>query len=274
MSRTLPSTRHRLHRLQHRQHHRARHGPRGAGGADHRHCPGDQTGSGSMTKSGVIGLLGTAATDAPSPMSTGSRQNSRSDKTLLIRHAAAGLVDLAAEEPIAARPARRSWPRIRGQKSRALRAMQDCNVAMDTLVLACTHFPLLTESELSRCASATRGSDLFDGAERHCPPDRCIVTEGQEFLQVTMPDMADCHGQWLEDIASIWRIDLRKATWHRPGCEASSDAMDRESPRRTQASQRLAEQRQTRHDAEEVIELPIIGAFPHAKESFELSRAG
>ncbi|KWV92750.1 glutamate racemase [Erythrobacter sp. YT30] len=95
-----------------------------------------------MTKTGVIGLLGTAGT-VRQPYVDRLEADFASDKRL-IRHPAPGLVDLAeakaAGEPI-------SVDDVKQEVSGLLDA-PDAN-EIDTIVLACTHFPLL-EAELAQ----------------------------------------------------------------------------------------------------------------------------
>jgi glutamate racemase len=135
-----------------------------------------------LTQTGVIGLLGTAATIRQGYVDR--LEASFAQDKRLIRHAAPRLVE-AAEA------------RLRGQDVpsgiiadavRGLRA-QEGGDRIDTLVLACTHFPFLA-AELQ----ATLGPDirLIDGADGIA---RRIVslTSGQSFAR-SGPDFATFTG--------------------------------------------------------------------------------
>lgn len=123
-----------------------------------------------MTKTGVIGLLGTAATirqryvDDLEAEFAGDKQ--------LIRHAAPGLVQAAEAKLNGEKP---DMAAIAGA-AQALRDMPG-GEEIDTLVLACTHFPLLrTELQAAFGPEVT----MIDGANGIA---RRIVslTENQEF---------------------------------------------------------------------------------------------
>lgn len=131
-----------------------------------------------LTRSGVIGLLGTAATirqgyvdRLEAEFATGKR---------LIRHPAPGLV-AAAEAKLRGELVEQALidEAVAGLREQAQGGQ------IDTVVLACTHFPLLSE-ELQRAL----GPDvrLVDGAEGIA---RRIahLTDGQTFAR-TMPDRA------------------------------------------------------------------------------------
>ena len=131
-----------------------------------------------LTRSGVIGLLGTAATirqgyvdRLEADFATGKR---------LIRHPAPGLV-AAAEAKLRGELVEQA---LIDEAVAGLR-VQAQGGQIDTVVLACTHFPLLSE-ELQRAL----GPDvrLVDGAEGIA---RRIahLTDGQTFAR-TMPDRA------------------------------------------------------------------------------------
>lgn len=95
-----------------------------------------------MTRTGVIGLLGTEATIRQGYVDRLEHEFA-ADKVLL-RHGAPGLVD-AAEAKLRGQPVD---PAAIEGAVRALRAMP-AGDRIDTVVLACTHFPLL-EEELSQ----------------------------------------------------------------------------------------------------------------------------
>ncbi len=125
-----------------------------------------------MTRSGVIGLLGTAATVRQAYVDNLEREFA-SGKTLL-RHASPQLVEVAEAK-------------LRGEQiDRAAIAAavaglldQTHDEAIDTVVLACTHFPLLREELEQEFGPKVR---LIDGAEGIA---RRIVdlTQGQQFTR-------------------------------------------------------------------------------------------
>jgi glutamate racemase len=131
-----------------------------------------------ITRSGVIGLLGTAATIRQAYVDNLERDFA-SDKVLL-RHAAPELVDVAEAK-------------LRGERidtaaiSAAVAGLRNLphGGAIDTVVLACTHFPLLSE-ELSEAFG--NKVQLIDGAAGIA---RRIAdqTSGQDF-QRNIPDRA------------------------------------------------------------------------------------
>ena len=123
-----------------------------------------------MTQTGVIGLLGTAATIRQAYVDNLESQFA-SDKRLL-RYAASGLVR-AAEAKLRGQEVDRS---AIDTAVSALRAMEGGD-AIDTVVLACTHFPLLIE-ELSEAFGP--GVQFVDGAQGIA---RRIshLTQGQTF---------------------------------------------------------------------------------------------
>ena len=143
-----------------------------------------------MTRSGVIGLLGTAATVRQAYVDNLEREFA-SGKVLL-RHAAPQLVDVAEAK-------------LRGEKmdhaaiAAAVAGLRDQpdGAAIDTVVLACTHFPLLRE-ELG--AEFGPGVRLIDGAEGIA---RRIadLTRGQEFSR-SIPDRAITTGP-IEHLESL-----------------------------------------------------------------------
>lgn len=131
-----------------------------------------------MTKTGVIGLLGTEATIRQAYVDNLEREFA-ADK-ILLRHAAPGLVD-PAEAKLRGRPV------DQGAIAAAVAGLLAKPGAerIDTVVLACTHFPLLRE-ELS--AQFGPNVALIDGAAGIA---RRIVslTRGQEFVRAA-PDFA------------------------------------------------------------------------------------
>lgn len=131
-----------------------------------------------MTRTGVIGLLGTAATVRQAYVDKLEAEFANGHR--LLRHAAPGLVE-AAEAKLRGEPVDTA---VIGDAAAALRAMPEGD-RIDTVVLACTHFPLLAD-ELQRAFGP--GVQLIDGAAGIA---RRIahLTEGQEFAR-TVPDLA------------------------------------------------------------------------------------
>lgn len=131
-----------------------------------------------MTRSGVIGLLGTEATIRQSYVDQ-LEQGFAADKRLL-RHAAPELVD-------AAEAVMRGHPADKDAVTRAadgLRAMPGGS-EIDTVVLACTHFPLL-EAELADIF----GPDVqFVHGAKGIARRIVHLTEGQGFSR-KHPDIA------------------------------------------------------------------------------------
>ena len=131
-----------------------------------------------LTKTGVIGLLGTAATIRQAYVDRLEAEFANGSR--LIRHAAPDLVE-AAERKLRGEPLD---PAVFAAAAAGLRG-QDGGERIDTVVLACTHFPLV-EAELQ----AALGPDVrfVDGAEGIA---RRIahLTHGQTFLRKS-PDVA------------------------------------------------------------------------------------
>lgn len=109
----------------------------------------------SETRSGTIGLLGTAATIRQAYVDNLEAQFA--DGKTLLRHAAPGLVD-AAEAKLRGRPVD---PAAIDEAVAGLRR-QPGGDQIDTVVLACTHFPLL-RAELGDAFGP--GVKLVDGAQ-------------------------------------------------------------------------------------------------------------
>ena len=141
-----------------------------------------------LTCSGVIGLLGTAATVRQIYVDN-LEQEFASDK-ILLRHAAPELVDVA-EAKLRGEPVDSSAiaSAVAGLRS------QPYGDAIDTVVLACTHFPLLND-ELAEAFG--RNVRLVDGAAgiarriadltktqefTRSKPDRAITTGPIEHLE-------------------------------------------------------------------------------------------
>jgi len=131
-----------------------------------------------MTKTGAIGLLGTAATIRQAYVDNLEREFA-SDK-LLLRHAAPELVN-AAEAKLRGE---KIDPAVFEAAARGLRD-QPGGDKIDTVVLACTHFPLL-EEELSRAFGP--GVTFVHGAQGIARRIE-FLTRGQPFER-REPDIA------------------------------------------------------------------------------------
>ena len=141
-----------------------------------------------ITSSGVIGLLGTAATVRQAYVDNLEREFA-GGKTLL-RHAAPELVDVA-EAKLRGEPVDRAaiHAAVAGLRS------QPGGESLDAVVLACTHFPLLREElghefgpEVALIDGAEgiarRIADLTSGQEFvRSGPDRAITTGSSEYLE-------------------------------------------------------------------------------------------
>ncbi len=143
-----------------------------------------------LTQSGVIGLLGTEATVRQAYVD--KLEAEFGNGHVLIRHAAPDLV-AAAEAKLRGQPL--GVATIRS----ALAGLRDHHrgAELDTLVLACTHFPLLRE-ELA--AELGAGVQLIDGAEG-IARRIASLTSGQPFSRA-VPDIAVTTGP-LDDFARL-----------------------------------------------------------------------
>lgn len=137
-----------------------------------------------MTQTGVIGLLGTAATIRQAYVDRLEAEFA-ADK-LLLRHAAPELVH-AAEASLAGETLD---PAIFRAAADGLRR-QEHGEAIDTVVLACTHFPLIEEQLSEAFGPEVRFIDGAAGIARRIAHLTC----GQEFSRDT-PDRAVFTGQW------------------------------------------------------------------------------
>ncbi|MFL0356888.1 glutamate racemase [Erythrobacter sp. GH1-10] len=152
-----------------------------------------------LTKTGVIGLLGTEATIRQAYVDNLEREFA-SDK-LLLRHAAPGLVD-PAEAKLRGQPVN---PSDVEAAVAGLLAKPEAD-KIDTVVLACTHFPLLRDE-----LAAVLGPEvaLVDGAAGIA---RRIVslTQGQDFerSERSQPDFAVTTGA-IEDFDAL-QSELRR----------------------------------------------------------------
>ncbi len=131
-----------------------------------------------MTKTGAIGLLGTAATIRQAYVDNLEAEFAQGK--LLLRHAAPGLV-AAAEAKLRGEPLD---PAVFAAAAEGLRS-QPGGENIDTVVLACTHFPLL-EAELGEALG--RNVQFVDGAAGIARRIE-FLTQGQEFSREN-PDLA------------------------------------------------------------------------------------
>jgi glutamate racemase len=143
-----------------------------------------------MTKTGVIGLLGTAATIRQGYVDR--LQAEFAADRILIRHACPGLVEAAEIKLRGGTPD----PAVFAAAAEGLRR-QPGGDRIDTVVLACTHFPLV-EDELR--AALGPGIAFVDGAAG-IARRVAFLTQGQPFLR-TSPDFAVFTGD-LTDVASL-----------------------------------------------------------------------
>ena len=123
-----------------------------------------------MTRTGTIGLLGTAATIRQAYVDNLEAEFA-SGKTLL-RHAAPALV-AAAEAKLRGEPVE---PAAIADAVAGLR-QQDGGADIDTVVLACTHFPLLEDELAAAFGPGVRFVDGAQGIARRI----AYLTRGQQF---------------------------------------------------------------------------------------------
>ena len=140
----------------------------------------------SLTQTGTIGLLGTAATIRQAYVDNLEAEFA-GNKTLL-RFAAPGLV-AAAEEKLRGR---KPDPAVFKAAAEGLRA-QPGGADIDVIVLACTHFPLLEEELGAAFAATGRPVRFIDGAGGIARRMQ-FLTSGQHF-QRTVPDLAVITGE-------------------------------------------------------------------------------
>lgn len=123
-----------------------------------------------MTETGVIGLLGTAATIRQGYVDRLETEFAAGKR--LIRHAAPGLVE-AAEARLRGAPVD---PAVYAEAARGLREQPD-GERIDTVVLACTHFPLVEEELAEAFGPRVRFVDGAAGIARRI----AYLTQGQPF---------------------------------------------------------------------------------------------
>jgi glutamate racemase len=143
-----------------------------------------------MTRTGVIGLLGTAATIRQGYVDRLEAEFA-ADKTL-IRYACPELVE-AAEAKLRGE---RLDPTVFAAAAAGLRS-QPQGERIDTVVLACTHFPLLEDELRGALGDGIAFVDGAAGIARRI----AFLTQDQSFLRKS-PDVAVFTGD-LTDIASL-----------------------------------------------------------------------
>ena len=131
-----------------------------------------------LTKTGTIGLLGTAATVRQKYVDELEREFAAGKR--LIRHAAPGLVAAAETKLRGGEPD----PAVFAEAAAGLRE-QPGGGEIDTVVLACTHFPLIEDELRAAIGDNVRFVDGAQGIARRI----AYLTQGQEFLR-TSPDVA------------------------------------------------------------------------------------
>ncbi|MDF8333935.1 glutamate racemase [Novosphingobium cyanobacteriorum] len=131
-----------------------------------------------MTRTGVIGLLGTEATIRQGYVDRLEAEFA-ADKRLL-RHAAPELVS-AAEAKLRGEAVD---PAVYARAATALRAMSD-GERIDTVVLACTHFPLVQDELAQAFGPGVSFVDGSDGIARRI----VFLTQSQQFVR-EKPDVA------------------------------------------------------------------------------------
>lgn len=139
-----------------------------------------------VTRSGVIGLLGTQATVRQTYIDRLETEFAAGKR--LLRHGANGLVELAE------RKLRGQAPGMAAVEAELEGLLTHPHAeSIDTLVLACTHFPLLSEEIGAIMGPGVRMVDGAQGIARRI----AALTRGQPFARTT-PDLAVTTGS-LED---------------------------------------------------------------------------
>jgi glutamate racemase len=143
-----------------------------------------------MTKTGVIGLLGTAATIRQGYVDR-LQAEFAADK-ILIRHACPALVEAAEAKLRGGAPD----PAVFAAAAAGLRN-QPGGERIDTVVLACTHFPLVEDELRAALGSEIAFVDGAAGIARRI----AFLTQGQPFLRKS-PDVAVFTGDLIH-VASL-----------------------------------------------------------------------
>jgi len=131
-----------------------------------------------LTKSGTIGLLGTAATVRQKYVDDLEREFAQGKR--LLRHACPELVEAAEAKLRGETPD----PAVFAAAAAGLRS-QPGGEAIDTVVLACTHFPLVADELRAAMGDNVQFIDGAQGIARRV----VYLTQGQGFLR-TSPDVA------------------------------------------------------------------------------------
>jgi glutamate racemase len=131
-----------------------------------------------MTQTGVIGLLGTAATIRQGYVDRLEAEFGNGHR--LIRHAAPGLVEAAEAVLRGEAPD----PAVFRAAAEGLRS-QPGGESIDTVVLACTHFPLVERALAAALGPDVRFVDGAQGIARRI----AFLTRGQPFAR-EVPDLA------------------------------------------------------------------------------------
>lgn len=139
-----------------------------------------------MTQTGAIGLLGTAATVRQKYVDDLEREFAQGKR--LIRFACPGLVEAAEAKLRGETPD----PAVFAAAAAGLRS-QSGGEAMDTLVLACTHFPLIEDELRARLGEGVQFVDGAQGIARRV----AYLTQGEPFRR-TSPDLAVLTGSLTE----------------------------------------------------------------------------
>jgi len=136
-----------------------------------------------MTKTGAIGLLGTAATVRQRYVDDLESQFAQGKS--LIRYAAPGLVEAAEAKLRGEAPD----PAVFEAAATGLRS-QTGGETIDTVVLACTHFPLVEDELRAAIGNNVQFVDGAQGIARRI----AYLTQGEPFLR-TSPDVAVVTGK-------------------------------------------------------------------------------
>lgn len=131
-----------------------------------------------LTRTGAIGLLGTAATIRQGYVDRLEAEFANGHR--LIRHAAPDLVEAAETMLRGGRPD----PGVFAEAAAGLRGQRG-GEAIDTVVLACTHFPLVEAELHAALGKAVRFVHGAEGIARRI----AFLTEGQPFAR-EVPDFA------------------------------------------------------------------------------------
>jgi glutamate racemase len=142
-----------------------------------------------MTKTGTIGLLGTAATVRQKYVDDLEREFAQGKR--LIRFACPGLVESAEAKLRGAA----LDPAVFAAAAAGLRN-QPGGEAIDTVVLACSHFPLVEQELREAMGDNVRFIDGAQGIARRV----AYLTQGEPFLR-TSPDVAIVTGSFVEAAA-------------------------------------------------------------------------